>query len=359
MPFECPEWPPRWTEINAAVARALESGQWGQYDSPTYHLLCQRLVEFFQAPHARPCCSGTAATEIALRASQIGPDDEVLVAAFDYPGNFRSVELTGARPVLVDVAKGRLGIDPGQFAAAATARTRAVIASHLYGHAAAITRIRECCDENGWVLIEDACQALGMQIDGRPAGSWGDFATLSFGGSKLVSAGTGGALLSSSARFTARLGALLNRPSDAFPLSPLQAAVILPQLDRLMEMNLRRSDTASFLHHEVCSDLSRWKWSGAPEDDVTPAYYKLAWTAESTEHRGRIVAASKREGIPIGPGFRCMSRCSERRCGKPVSLDHAEHLGETIFVLDHRALLIEPSRRDELAESLRRVHDDS
>jgi dTDP-4-amino-4,6-dideoxygalactose transaminase len=371
MPFDCPVWPPQWPEIELAIGRVLRSGEWGRYHSATCKALEKRLIETFQASHAKLCCSGTAALEIALRALQIDSGDEVILAALDYPGNFRTIELLGARPVLVDVGKDSPCIDPTQLEAVASDRVRSVVASHLYGRSAEVSTLREICDRRGWILIEDVCQAAGMQCcsvdpaeksrslrqtSNNRAGSFGHFATISFGGSKLISAGNGGALLVNSDRLAARLGAIVDRPGDTFPLSPLQAAVIHPQLDRLDEINAVRNETARFLQAEVNPQMPRWRWLSQSDEHVRPAYYKVAWMAESSEHRERILEASESEGIPIGPGFRSMSRCSQRRCRKDVSLDLSDTLSETAFVLDHSALLIEPQRHGELADYLSMIY---
>ncbi len=357
MPFDCPAWPPDWPEIIDAVQSCLQSGQWGQYHSDLCSALEKRLASTFQASAARLCCSGTAALEIALRAAKIGAGDEVVVAAFDYPGNFRTIELLGATPVLVDVAEHSACLDRSQLNQAESQKVRAVVASHLFGSAAEINQLRQSCDDRGWILIEDACQVAGMEIAGSPVGSFGHFATLSFGGSKQISAGSGGALLVNSDRLAARIGPLLDRPGETFPLSPLQAAAIGPQLDRLAEMNQLRNQTARFIEQELNRQLPRWKWQSGSNDQVNPAFYKVAWTAESAEDRNRIITAADQQGVPIGDGFRSMSRCSAQRCRKPISTPRADELGEKLFLLDHRALLIEPSRYTELADCLRQIHD--
>lgn len=358
-PFDCPRWPPAWPEIETAIEGVLHSGDWGRYRSEVHQRLENRLREAFAAEASRLSCSGTAALEIALRAIGVGSGDEVILAAYDYPGNFRTVELLGARPVLVDVTAESPCLDPDQLERAAGEQVRAVIASHLYGQAAEIARIRDICDDRNWVLIEDVCQVPGMEIVGRPAGSFGHFATLSFGGSKLLSAGNGGALLVHNARLAAKLGALLDRPGDTFPLAPLQAAVLEPQLDRLDEMNQRRRETAEFIQQQVNPQLPRWSWLSRPTADTRPAYYKVAWIAESSEHRNRIVAVGEQAGLPIGVGFRSMSACSERRCRKPTETPNSDRLGERLLVLDHRALMIEPNQRAQLAECLVQVHEAS
>lgn len=357
MSFQLPAWPPDWPEIQAAVNDCLNSGQWGRYHSTICSELQERVAQLHASENARLCCSGTAGLEIALRACRLNPGDEVILAAFDYPGNFRTIELAGAVPVLVDVEPNGPCLDANQLATAASDRVRVVVASHLFGVAADVRKMRELCDERDWIMIEDACQVAGMTIGGQPAGSFGHFATLSFGGSKLVSAGSGGALLCNSTRMSARLGSLLDRPGDTFPLSPLQAAVIQPQLDRLDELNSRRAATARFLCQEVNDQLPKWQWSCSEQANVEPAFYKVAWTAESAEHRARIVTRAEEIGLPIGPGFRSMSGCSERRCRKPVNTPHADRISDSLFVLDHRALLLPSTEHQRLAEALIQLHD--
>ncbi len=357
MPFDNPIWPPQWPEIEQAAIGVIRSGQWGNYHSQVCNALEKRLANRFQASHVRLCCSGSAAIEIALRASGVGSGHEVIVSAYDYPGNFRAIELVGARPVLVDVAPGSLGLDASQLEIAGGQQVRAVIASHLFGVAADIQRLRGECDHRDWILIEDACQVPGMVIQGQPAGSFGHFGTLSFGGSKPLSSGCGGALLTSDPRLAARWGPLLDRPSDAMPLSPLQAAVLAPQLDRLNELNQRRLATVAFLESQIVPQLPDWQWLSRLDRSVAPCHYKVAWAAKSDPDRRRIVDLAIDLGLPVGEGFHAMSRSSDRRCRKPIPLERSKKLGETAFVLDHSALLIDPERHRELGTHLIDLHE--
>jgi dTDP-4-amino-4,6-dideoxygalactose transaminase len=359
MTIAFPDWPPQWPEIREAVDRVLSCGDWGRYHSQTCHALQSRIENMLGVSHARLCCSGTAAMEIALRICQLDPGDEVVLAAYDYPGSFRTVELVGGRPVILDVAPQSLSLDPAQLQSLADgsqcARIRAVIASHLYGRAAEITQLREICDRMGWILIEDACQTLGMTIAGRQAGSFGHLATLSFGGSKPVSAGCGGALLVNSPRLAARLGGWIDRPGDTFPLSPLQAAVIEPQLDRLESTNRARLETVRFIQDHVVPQIPSWSWQSGTQSEVSPAYYKVAWLAESSQQRDQILDRAKQQSVPLGGGYRSTSRCSERRRSKPFATPRADLLGENLFVLDHRALLLSPSDYGQLQQLLRQL----
>lgn len=402
MPFQCPAWPPDWASIKAAALDAIQSGEWGRYHSGVAKTLEKRLSRYLDSGPVRLCCSGTAALELTLRVCKISSGDEVILAAYDFPGNFRTVELLGAKPVLADVSAPELSpprgisptICPEQIETAASANVRAVIASHLHGSHADMHLLRQKCDQNGWILIEDACQAIGGQMGGQPIGSFGHLATLSFGGSKLISAGNGGAIIANDKRLQARLNTLLDRPGDTFPIGPLQAAVIGPQLDRLDELTATRNQTASFLREQVFLNMNNWELlhspktitpakamktkngesntesnpiaetkipeAGEPTPPTSksniPAFYKFCWLAPSPDQRKQIVEHGKKLGLPLGEGFRSMSRCSPKRCRKPFPTPHSDTLGERLVVMDQSALLISPKQYPKLADALQELH---
>ena len=356
MKFSCPAWPLPRPEIDQAVRDAMKSGDWGHYQSAIHDVLRKQLGQMYGVDSVRLTCSGTASIEISLRAAGVGPGDEVIVAAFDYPGNFRSIELVGARPVLVDVDEVVFSISPSLLKAAESPSVKALLVSHLYGHFADVHEIRRFCDEQGWVLIEDACQVPGMKSGSCYAGSTGDLGTISFGGSKPLSSGCGGAVLTSQSRRIAKMSSLVDRPSDAFALSTLQAAVLVPQLDDLHQWNQRRDECARVIA-AAAERFPTWMVHCNAAQGVAPAYYKLAFSATTGEQRARVVSSAERYGLPIGEGFRSMHHCSEKRCRKPVALDSAKRFGETVFVLDHRALLVNDNQRDELLDALEALHD--
>ena len=348
MPERIPAWPPDWPEIASAIQKCISSGQWGKYHSDTCRELRLRLTQMTGVSHCRLCCSGTAALEIALRTAGVKPGDEVIIAALDYPGNFRCVEALGAKPVLVDVKSDSPCIDIDSLhqviaQSSSSDRIVAVVASSLYGHAADYSSLQELCLGQGWVLINDACQVIGMKIDDTPVESFGDIATLSFGGSKVVTAGSGGAILTSDDRIASRIDAWMDRPSEAFPISPLQAAVIGPQLDRLDAMHAKRIENAAFWCQKF-EAIIKSTLVPRPNCDpsVHPTYYKLAFESASVETRDQILKRATEIGLPIGPAFRSMDRSSPKRCRKPVPLENSRRISDRWVVLDQRALLVRP-----------------
>src|SRR4051794_16448877 len=193
-----PDWPLTDEPVRQAVESALRDGSWGKYHGGHVGILEEKLAALFGVRHALTCGSGTYAVELALRALQVGPGDEVALAAYDYPGNFLTVHALGARPVLVDVDPGNWNLAVDRLAEVA-APPRALVVSHLHGGLVPMRAVMAWAAAHGVGVVEDAAQQPGAVVQGRQAGTWGDVGVLSFGGSKLLSAGRGGALLTSKA----------------------------------------------------------------------------------------------------------------------------------------------------------------
>jgi dTDP-4-amino-4,6-dideoxygalactose transaminase len=193
-----PLWPPAWKEVSLALERGFNDGTWGLYHGPNTQLLAEQLASYHDVEFVELCCSGTFAIELALRSLQIGAGDEVILAGYDFLGNFNDVVAVGARPVLIDLDPQNWNLNPDLIAEAIGPSTRAVLVSHLHGGVVSMERVTAIAREHGLSVIEDACQMTGALIEGRRAGTWGDIGVISFGGSKLLSAGRGGALLTSS-----------------------------------------------------------------------------------------------------------------------------------------------------------------
>src|SRR5262245_20369201 len=142
-----PQGPSTWPLPDEDILRALEGayrdGSWGKYHGNRVERFRKRVTEYHGVEFALVCGSGTFAVELALRALKIGPGDEVLMAAYDYPGNFLGIHAVGAVPVLVDVAGDNWNLDPKKIAPAIGPRTRAILASHLHG---GVVPMNEVCE---------------------------------------------------------------------------------------------------------------------------------------------------------------------------------------------------------------------
>ena len=346
-PTWLPTWPPQNDSIAAAIERCYLSGDYGSYQVDLQDDVLAQLTALTNRQWCRSMPSGSLAIEMSLRATGLGRDSRIAVAAFDYPGVLRAVECIEARPVLVDCRNDHPVLDVDALAGLNASTIDAVVASHLYGASVAMDRLENLCRDRGWTLIEDACQSIGMTIGQRPAGGFGDLGCLSFGGSKPVTAGSGGAIVGNDPRGIARLKRWLDRPSDAAPMSPMQLAVLRPQLDDLPSTLIHKRSIATALRKAVPTLPS--------QPDTEPAYYKFPIVCESKCQRDAVVDNAERSGLPVGLPFRSWDRVSDKRCDKPMPLVHARRWSETLALLDHRALLVTPSDTPALCEAVSKL----
>jgi dTDP-4-amino-4,6-dideoxygalactose transaminase len=352
-------WPLQDDEVQAALAAAYADGSWGRYFGPSHARLVAELQQMHSVAHALPCSSGTIAVELALRGCKVGPGDEVILAAYDFPGNFRAVEAIGARPVLVDLKPSAWTLDENQLAEAFSPATKAVVVSHLHGSLANMQRIAEWAAERGVAMVEDACQTPGATVQGRIAGTWGDAGVLSFGGSKLLTAGRGGAVLTNRDDVQQRIKIFSDRGNQAFPLSELQAAVLLPQLPKLAARNAVRWQRVQQLI-AACRDVPGLELLPEPDAGSIPAFYKLAFLLRpaAAEHdagcaaaiRDRYLAAVQAAGVALDAGFRGFTRRGAARCRVVGSLPHAARAAAGTLVLHHPVLLESSATIAQVAE---------
>ncbi len=240
-------------ELQEAVRSVMDRGDF----------ILGEAVAQFEAEFARYCetesCvavdSGTSAIELALRAAEIGPGDEVIVPANTFIATALGVHHAGAKTVLVDVDPVTYNLDPDLFAKAITPRTKAVIPVHLYGQPAAMDEINSIAAQHGLIVVEDACQAHGSFYKGRRAGSLGDIAAFSFyPGKNLGACGDGGAVTTSNPVFAERLQLLRNYGQKQKyhhlmkgfnrRLDTMQAAILRAKLPHLDEWNQSRNRAA-------------------------------------------------------------------------------------------------------------------
>lgn len=205
-------------------------------------------------------CVGTAngldALRLILEAYDIGYGDEVIVPAFTFYATWLAVIQTGATPVPVDVEEGTANIDVVKVGAAISAKTKAIVAVHLYGRPANVAALRDIADERGLKVIEDAAQAHGATSAGLSVGNLGHAAAFSFYPTKNLGAlGDAGCITTSDAAVAARIrqrrsygqGASKYEHVDTgwnSRLDPFQASVLSLNLPKLDGWNARRRQIA-------------------------------------------------------------------------------------------------------------------
>jgi dTDP-4-amino-4,6-dideoxygalactose transaminase len=215
-------------------------------------------ASYIGARHAIGVGTGLAAIELALRAFDVGPGDEVITAANTFIATVLAIMAVGAKPVFVDMDAATYGIDAGAISAAVTSRTKAIVPVHLYGQPVDLDGVMAVARRHNLIVIEDAAQAHGARYQGRRAGSIGHAAAFSFYPSKNLGALGDGGIITTSDDEAARKLRLLHNYGQRVKyyhaiagtnsrLDTLQAAVLSIKLPHLDGWNAaRRAHAAAY-----------------------------------------------------------------------------------------------------------------
>jgi perosamine synthetase len=148
-----------------------------------------------KAPFALAVSNGTTALHLALEALGIGPGDEVIVPDFTFAASINSILYTGAIPVIVDIEPETWTLSVSELEKAISPKTKAIMPVHIYGHPCDMDQIMAVASKHKLLVIEDCAEALGSTYRGQAVGSFGDAATFSFFGNKVITTGEGGMVL--------------------------------------------------------------------------------------------------------------------------------------------------------------------
>ena len=261
--------------------------------------------------------SCTGALEMAAILAGIQPGDEVIMPSFTFVSTANAFVLRGGVPVFVDIREDTLNIDERLIEAAITPRTRAIVLVHYAGVACAMEPIRDLARRRGPMLIEDAAQALGASYGGKPLGSFGELAAISFHETKNLISGEGGALLVNSDALAERAEIVREKGTNrskffrgqvdkyswvdigsSFLPSDIIAAFLWAQLEAA-EVILARRQALWQRYHDAFAELERAGLARRPivPPEATPnghGYYLLLADLGS---RQQFIAALQRDGV--------------------------------------------------------------
>jgi perosamine synthetase len=255
-----------------AVIRVLRSGNLAQ-GPEVASFEAEFSMNIVNGLHAVAVNSGTSALHLSLLAAGIGPGDEVIVPSFTFAATANSVALTGATPVFADIEPEYFCLDPSAAEASISPRTAAIMPVHLYGHPAALDRFSEICNKHGLLLIEDAAQAHGASLHGRPVGTWGAAASFSFYPTKNMTSGEGGMITTVDREISRKARLLRNQGQERKyeneivglnnRMTDIHAAIGRVQLSKLAMWNEKRRANAQFLTTQIQGVLTPKEAPGA------------------------------------------------------------------------------------------------
>ena len=301
-------------DIDAGIAEVITSAKF--ISGPQVKELEQQLAEYVGAKHCVACANGTDAITLALMTWKIGPGDAVFVPDFTFFSSGECPAFEGATPIYVDVDERTYNLDPEKLEEAIL-RIKAegkyvpkvVIAVDLFGLPADYPAIRSICDKHGLLLLEDAAQGFGGQINGKVACSFGDISTTSFFPAKPLGCyGDGGAVFTDNDEWAEQLRSLCvhgKSGNDKYNniqigmnsrLDTIQAAVLIAKLKAFKDYELDDVNKVAVWYDEALKD-SGLVFPYIPEGFLSSWAQYTIQLPEGVD-RAALQAALKDQGIP-------------------------------------------------------------
>jgi perosamine synthetase len=295
------------------VLQALRSGTLAL--GPFAEELEQEVASLAGRRHGVAVSSGTAGLHLAMAALGIGPADEVITTPFSFVASANCILYQGAKPVFADIEEETLGLDPAAAEAAVTPASRALLPVDVFGHPCRLPELDEVARRHRLKLVEDACEALGSSLEGRPTGSFGEIAAFAFYPNKQVTTGEGGMLVTDDDALADVLRSLRNQGRDAdgtwlrhvrlgynYRLDELSAALGVAQLRRRDELAAGRARVVAAYQQR----LDGLSWLTLPSAAVGASVDWFVYVVRLAGgiDRDRLVSQLAEAGIPSRPYFR-------------------------------------------------------
>jgi perosamine synthetase len=280
-------------EEEAAVKEVLESGILAS--GPRTKQFEKEFAGYIGVEHAVAVANGTVALDVALKALNLGPGDEVITSAFSFIASGNCILFQNAKPVFADIDPRTFNIDPSDVAEKITAKTKALIPVHMFGQPANMDALKEIAEDKGIALVEDAAQAHGAEYKGQKAGSIGKMGCFSFYATKNMTAGEGGMITTNNPKLAEKARLLINHGQSQkyhhdtlgynYRITELCAAIGSVQLQKLDEFNAKRRENAQLL----TQGIRRFRGLTVPyvDTDVKPVFHQYVVKVEENYPRGR------------------------------------------------------------------------
>ncbi len=241
---------PSITELEIRYVTDAITNGWGEHCYDYIYKFQDAFKEYLPVKHALATASCTGALHMVFATLGLRPGDEVIVPDITWSASVVPMTYLGAKPIFVDVCRNSWCIDPSKIEAAITPNTKAILAVHLYGNLAELDQIAAIAKKHNLFLIEDAAEALGSEYKGKKAGAMGDFGVFSFHGTKTVTTGEGGMIVTNRDDLFDRLQILADHGRNPkrkkmfwveqigykYKMSNLQAALGCAQMLRIEEL---------------------------------------------------------------------------------------------------------------------------
>jgi perosamine synthetase len=322
----------------------------GRHTLALEQAVCQR----FNCRFAVTMNSATSGLHAALAAADVGPGDEVIVSSYSMAASATAAVMCGGTPVFVDIEADTYCLDVKLVEAAITSRTKAIMAVNIFGQPAELGGLRTLADRHGLILVEDNAQAPAARYGERWTGTVGDMGVFSLNRHKTMQCGEGGVVICNDERLAHRLRMVRNHGEAVLPewtvedrfegdesvigynyrLTELQAAIALPQFERLEALNRVRIDLADYMTHKLGAfDFLK---PAVTRDGCTHVYYLYPIRIDPVRlgiSRDLFLRAMQAEGMPVANYVRPLyllplyrQRCGDLACYQPENFPVVERL---------------------------------
>lgn len=302
------------------------------------------FAAYVGAASATSCSNGTVSLHLALLALGVGEGDEVIVPTFTYVASVNAIRYVGATPVFVDSNLQDWQMNLEQVQRAMTARTKAVMAVHLYGQACQLLELAALCKNNGLYLIEDCAEAIGTRVCKTHVGVVGDLGSFSFFGNKTITTGEGGMLVSNSRELIARCAHLKSQAVSAervywhdaigynYRMTNICAAIGTAQLERV-ESSIAKKRVLALKYRQELAVLPELTFHDE-QPGTTHSFWMVSVRVNEENKRDVLRQHLAQHGIETRPGFppsHLFPMHSSFAAGR--SFPEAERLGSTVVNL--------------------------
>lgn len=386
-----PPWPTWRQEWEPAVLKVLRSGRWFRGSGETVSEFEAAYARLLGAKRCLATASGTTALLVALHVMDVDAGDEVIVSPYTFIATYNVVLIQKALPVFADTDPNTLNMDPASIESRITERTRAILPVHIFGLPCDMDRINAIAKKHNLAVIEDACQAWLAEYKGRKCGTLGDLGCFSFQESKHLPSGEGGAVVGNSDELLDRCQAFHNcgRSYGSFKgrgyftrgsnyrMQHFQAAILLQQLDKLVQETARRREHADYLAQQL-RQIPGIQTIRVPEDSK-PVWHLYAFRYDARYFNGlsrdQFIRALNAEGIPCSAVYHeqyfdglideAINSRGYKRLFSPQRLKaYRDSLHElkgnretcaTTVAMTQNMLLAERSQLDHIVEAIRKI----
>jgi perosamine synthetase len=271
------------------------------------------FAEYIGRKRAVAVNSGTSGLFLCMLALGIAPGDEVITTPFTFIATSNSVMMVGAKPVFVDIDPASLNIDAAKIESKITEKTKAIMPVEVFGNPAGFDKVCEIAQKHNLAVIEDSCEALGSELNGKKAGTFGTMSIFAFYPNKQITTGEGGMILTDDDDLADMCVSLRNqgrgkgstwlsheRLGYNFRLSDINCVLGIVQLSRIDELKAKRKQVAKWYQEMLAAD-KRLIVPTEPDNCDVNWFVFVVRLADcfTLQQRDKVLAAMRVQGIQV------------------------------------------------------------